>query len=433
MKRQCQTTIVVGSQWGDEGKGKICDVLASSMNYVVRFHGGNNAGHTLAVNGETYKLHLIPSGVLSKSTILVIGTGVVVDPKVLLEELAELKKRGFSPRLKISERAHMIMPYHIAMDEGLSGHQGKLAAGSTKRGIAPVYADKAYRHGLRMGDLLEPDLFAEKIEKSYSFNVGIVKQLFNIPFDRTVADITKEYLEYGRKLSKFITDTELELYRAAQKHKTMLFEGAQGMSLDPDHGMYPHTTSSSNIASFAGVGGGFDNNERKRIIGVMKAYLSRVGVSPFPSELPEAEAKILRDKGGEYGTTTGRPRRVGWLDLVQVRQSVRMSALTDIAITKLDILGGYKKIPICVAYNINGKRVTEMPASLSKLRVAKPIYKMLPGWGDMDHKTVDELAKKGYKALPINIKNYIQFIERQVRCPLNIISFGSDRHHTIER
>jgi len=433
MIKQPQITIVVGSQWGDEGKGKICDVLASSMNYVVRFHGGNNAGHTLAVNGETYKLHLIPSGVLSKKTTLVIGTGVVIDPKVLLEELSELKKRGITPTLLISERAHVIMPYHITMDEGLSGHQGKLAAGSTKRGIAPVYADKAYRHGLRMGDLLDPKLFSEKIEKSYSFNVGIVKHLFNIPFDRTVADITKEYLEYGKKLAKYITDTELELYHAAQKHKTMLFEGAQGMSLDPDHGMYPHTTSSNNIASFAGVGGGFDNNDRKRIIGVMKAYLSRVGNSPFPSELPEAEAKKLRDKGGEYGTTTGRPRRVGWLDLVQVRQSVRMSALTDIAITKLDILGGYKKIPVCVAYSINGKRVSEMPASLSQLRVAKPIYTMLPGWGEMDHKTIDQLAKKGYKALPAAIKNYIAFIEKGVRCPLNIISFGSDRHHTIER
>ncbi len=433
MKRQRQTTIVVGSQWGDEGKGKICDVLASSMNYVVRFHGGNNAGHTLAVNGETYKLHLIPSGVLSKHTTLVIGTGVVIDPKVLLEELAELKKRGFSPKLKISERAHVIMPYHIAMDEGLSGHQGKLAAGSTKRGIAPVYADKAYRHGLRMGDLLDPKLFAEKIQASYSFNVGIVRHLFNIPFNQSATDITKEYLGYGKKLARYITDTELELFKAAQKGKTMLFEGAQGMSLDPDHGMYPHTTSSSNIASFAGVGGGFDNNQPKRIIGVMKAYLSRVGVSPLPSELPEAEAKLLRDKGSEYGTTTGRPRRVAWLDLVQVRQSVRMSALTDIAITKLDILGGYKKIPVCVAYSINGKRVTEMPASLSQLRVAKPIYKMLPGWGDMDHKTVDQLAKKGYKALPPTIKNYIQFIEKEVHCPVNIISFGSDRHHTIER
>ena len=318
-------TIIVGSQWGDEGKGKITDVFAASADYVVRFQGGNNAGHTLVVNNEIYKLHLIPSGVLYPRAISIIGNGVVVDPNVLLEEIGTLKERGIEPNLRISERAHVIMPYHIALDEALGNHQGSLSAGSTKRGIAPVCADKAYRHGIRMLDLLEPALFREKLEKAYTFNASIIRRVFGYEYTQEVNDIYNMYLRFGQKLAPYICDTELVLHRAMKAKKNILFEGAQGMSLDPDHGMYPHTTSTNNVAGYAAVGSGVALPGGARVIGLVKAYMSRVGVSPFPSEILGNEAQILRDKGGEYGTTTGRPRRVGWTDLVQIRQSVRTS------------------------------------------------------------------------------------------------------------
>lgn len=429
-----QLTTIVGAQWGDEGKGKITDFFAINADYVVRFQGGNNAGHTVIVGDQTYKLHLIPSGVLYPNKISVIGTGVVVDPKVLLSEINNLKERGVEPNLKISMRAHVIMPYHIAMDEALCGHQGSLGAGSTKRGIAPVCADKAYRHGIRVGDLLEPALFAEKLDKAYSFNTQILENVFNSPFLESKENIIKNYLEYGEKLKPYITDTEIELYQAYKSGKKILFEGAQGMSLDLDHGVYPHTTSTNNIAPYAGVGSGLaTTNTKNRVIGLVKAYVSRVGVSPFVSEIEGEAAQELRDKGGEYGTTTGRPRRVGWLDLVQVRQAVRTSGLTDIAMTKLDILGGMNEIKICVGYNIDEEIVSEMPASLTKLRMAKPIYRSVAGWPSMTTEDVDRFLSAGYNSLPETMRAYIEFVETEVGCPVTIISVGPKRNQTILR
>ncbi len=428
-----QITIIVGAQWGDEGKGKITDYFAHDADYVVRFQGGNNAGHTLVVGNKTYKLHLIPSGVLYPTAISVIGNGVVVDPKVLLGEITELRKQGVKPRLLMSERAHVIMPYHVALDGALSGHQGALAAGSTNRGIAPVSADKYYRHGIRIIDLLEPKLLKEKLTKAYAFNTGLLKSL-GVEFRPSLESVYKEYIRYGKKLKPYIVDTETELHTAFTDGKHILFEGAQGMSLDPDHGMYPHTTSTNNVAPYAGVGAGLAlYNTRVRIIGLVKAYVSRVGTSPFITELPEKEAKILRDKGSEYGTTTGRPRRVGWLDLVQIRQSVRTSGLTDIAMTKLDILGGYKKIKICTAYKIGKKIVEEMPASLTELRRAKPIYKIVPGWPTISEKEKHRLLAAGYAALPATMKKYIEFVEKEAGCRVSIISLGPKREETILR
>lgn len=430
---QSPVTIIVGAQWGDEGKGKITDFFSGQSDYVVRFHGGNNAGHTVIVDGEVYKLHLIPSGVLYNRPCSIIGNGTVIDPGVLLEELAGLKKRGVNPNIKISDRAHVIMPYHIAVDEGLTGHQGKLAAGSTKRGIAPVYADKMYRHGIRIIDLLEPEIFREKLEKSFQFNHDLVTKVFGIECDLDLEKIYHEFLAYGDRLRPMVADTSLELYQAYKAGKKILFEGAQGLSLDVDHGIYPHTTSSNMTAGHVAVGAGLTLREIPNIIGIAKAYVSRVGISPFPTELDEVEAKALRDKGDEYGTTTGRPRRVGWLDLVQLRQAVRVNGITGLAMTKLDILTGFKKLPVCVAYEVDGKRLTEVPASLTQYRKARPVYEILEGWDDLTPAEIEEMLRAGFDGLPQAMQTYIKFIEDQLQCPVAIISLGPERHQTLVR
>ena len=426
---QSEITAIVGAQWGDEGKGKITDFFAGESDYVVRFHGGNNAGHTVIVNGETYKLHLIPSGIVYGEPISVIGNGVVVDPKALLDEIDYVIQKGIKPKLMVSDRAHVIMPYHISLDNALSNHQANLAAGSTGRGIAPVYADKMFRNGIRMIDLLEPEVFHEKLEKGYSFSKKLIRDALEEPFDLNLEEIFETYVIYGEKLSPYICDTSVELYKAHKLGKSILFEGAQGISLDVDHGVYPYTTSSNTAAGHVSTGTGVSFREIKKIIGVVKAYLSRVGESPLPTELHGDDAHTLREKGSEYGTTTGRPRRVGWLDLVQVRQAVRVNGLTEIALTKLDILNGFKKLPICIEYDINGKRIKEMPASLSQFRHAKPIYNTLPGWEELPNNVWD----KGFDALPETLKNYISYIEEQVECPVTIVSVGPQRHETIIR
>ncbi len=422
-------TAIVGAQWGDEGKGKITDFFAGNSDYVVRFHGGNNAGHTVIVNGETYKLHLIPSGIVYGEPISVISNGVVIDPKALLEEIDYVKKKGISPKLLISDRAHVIMPYHVLLDGALSKHQGKLAAGSTGRGIAPVYADKMFRNGIRIVDLLEPDVLFEKLKKGYAFSKGIIEKALSQKVDISIEDIFVLYCGYGEKLRPYVKDTSVELFQALKKDKSILFEGAQGISLDVDHGIYPYTTSSNTAAGHISTGTGVSFRKIGRIIGVVKAYLSRVGESPLPSEVHGKTAKFLREKGLEYGTTTGRPRRVGWLDLVQVRQAVRVNGLTEIALTKIDILNGFDTIKICVAYNIDGNRVSEMPASLSSYRNAQPIYSLLDGWTELP----DEIWNKGFDALPQSLKQYIKFIEKEVDCPIKIVSVGPQRHETIIR
>ena len=422
-------TAIVGAQWGDEGKGKITDFFAGEADYVVRFHGGNNAGHTIIVDGITFKLHLIPSGIVYGNPTSIIGNGVVVDPKALLDEIAYVKGKGINPKLMVSDRAHVIMPYHIVLDGALSGHQGNLAAGSTNRGIAPVYADKMYRNGIRMVDLLEPNVFREKLEKGYEFTRGILVKSLGYSLDITIDEIFDNYVNYGKQLAPYISDTSVELYNAHQAGKSILFEGAQGISLDVDHGIYPFTTSSNTAAGHISTGTGVSFRDINRIIGVVKAYLSRVGESPLPSEIEGDEADSLREKGGEYGTTTGRPRRVGWLDLVQVRQAVRVNGLTEIALTKLDVLNGFSELPVCIAYDVGGEEITEMPASLTHYRKAKPVYKILPGWGDLPENIWD----KGFDNLPHTLKDYIDFIEREVDCLVKIVSVGPQRHETIIR
>ena len=339
---QSKITAIVGAQWGDEGKGKITDFFAGNSDYVVRFHGGNNAGHTVIVDNETYKLHLIPSGIVYGSPISIIGNGVVVDPKALIDEINYVIKKGIDPKLLVSDRAHVIMPYHIVMDAALSGHQANLAAGSTGRGIAPVYADKMFRNGIRMIDLLEPRVFKEKLKKGYDFSKNLIEKALSGSFDIEIETIYADYIDYGKQLKDYICDTSVELFEAHKSGKSILFEGAQGISLDVDHGIYPYTTSSNTAAGHISTGTGVSFRDINRIIGVVKAYLSRVGESPLPSEIIGDDAHALREKGAEYGTTTGRPRRVGWLDLVQIRQAVRVNGLTEIALTKLDILSGFK-------------------------------------------------------------------------------------------
>lgn len=424
-----KVTAIVGGQWGDEGKGKITDFFAGDCDYVVRFHGGNNAGHTVIVNGETFKLHLIPSGVVYGNPISIIGNGVVINPKALIDELKYIKDKGIKPKLMISDRAHVIMPYHIVLDDALSKHQGQLAAGSTGRGIAPVYADKMFRNGIRIIDLLEPKVLKEKLEKGYAFSKGIIEKSLEYSLDISMKTILNTYLGYGKSLAPYISDTSVELYNAQKSGKSILFEGAQGISLDVDHGIYPFTTSSNTASGHISTGTGVGFRSIDRIIGVVKAYLSRVGESPLPSEIYGENAEFLREKGGEYGTTTGRPRRVGWIDLVQVRQAVRVNGLTEIALTKLDILNGFNELPICIGYNVAGKKISEMPASLTQYRNTKPIYKTLPGWGELP----DNSWNKGYEALPKNLKNYINFIELEIKCPIKIVSVGPQRHETIIR
>ncbi|MCF7797070.1 MAG: adenylosuccinate synthase [Lentisphaeria bacterium] len=426
-------TVIVGAQWGDEGKGKITNYFAENVDYVVRYQGGNNAGHTINLDGEIFKFHLLPSGIVFPKPTSVIGNGVVVNPMVLIQELESLEKRGITPRLMISERAHVIMPYHIALDEALSTHQGSLAAGSTRRGIAPVYADKMYRQGIRMGDLLEPDLFREKLTKGYTFNRDLITKVFNAEFEMTVDAILKDYLAFGAKLSRYICDTEVALYHAWKAGQALLFEGAQGMSLDVDHGLYPHTTSASTVAGHIGAGAGVGFNASRQVIGVTKAYVTRVGISPFVTEIEGDFATTLRDKGDEYGTTTGRPRRIGYLDLVQLRQAVRVNGLTHIALTKLDTLSGCPDIKVCTAYEIDGARVEEMPASLTAMRKAKPIYETLAGWPDMSEEQAAQFCQTGFDALPAALRDYISFIEENVACPISIISLGPGRNQTILR
>ncbi|MFC1581636.1 adenylosuccinate synthase [Candidatus Neomarinimicrobiota bacterium] len=427
--KSAHIAVIVGAQWGDEGKGKITDFFAHDSDFVVRFQGGDNAGHTVVVNDEVYKLHLIPSGVLYSHPISVIGNGVVINPKTLLKEIDYLEKRGIQPRLMVSDRAHVIMPYHIDLDVALTKHQGNLAAGSTKRGIAPVYADKMYRHGIRTIDLIEPKIFSEKLTTAYNFNKNLIEKVLGGKASHSWDEIFEMYLGYGEKLSGYLKDVSKILFDAYLNKESILFEGAQGISLDVDHGIYPHTTSSNTAAGHIAAGSGVGFRKIDRIIGIAKAYVTRVGISPFPTEVDGSNADELRTKGDEFGTTTGRPRRIGWLDLVQLRQAVRINGLSEIVLTKLDVLSGQKILPICTKYQIGGKFITEMPASLEEYRQAKPIYENLEGWEALDR----GIADRGYSAFPGTVKNYIKFIEHHIKVPVTIVSIGPQRHETVQR
>lgn len=391
----------------------------------MRFQGGNNAGHTLVLGGEIFKLHLIPSGVLRRKK-LFIGAGVIVNPQVLLEELANLEQRGIKPELLISEKAHVIFPFHITQDELSEGAQGELAAGSTKRGIAPTYSDKSARFGIRMIDLTEPDMLSEKLSKLIKLKNKTFKYVYDHDEEIDFEETLKQYLDYGKRLRDNIGNVSFIVNKALDEGKMIVFEGAQGALLCIDHGVYPHTTSSNPIAGAACVGTGVGPTRIKRVVGVSKAYTTRVGKSPFVSEINDEIAEFIREKGNEYGTTTGRPRRVGWLDLVTLRYAKMVNGLTELALTKIDVLGSLEKVKICTHYKHNDNIVKNHPASLSVFRKCKPVYREFDGF---------EIHEKAgiYEDLPESARTYVEFIENHLKIPIKIISIGPDRSQTLFR
>lgn len=419
--------IIVGTQWGDEGKGKVIDSLGADTDYVVRFGGGNNAGHTVHVQKEKFVLHLLPSGVLHSHSKCILGSGVVVDPAVFLEEIEELEQRGFSTEhVFISRRAHLIMPYHIILDGLWEELKGDLKIGTTKRGIGPCYSDKFERIGLRVEDLLDKEQFQQKLQHVLLIKNQVLTKIFQkdpLSFD----EIYESYITMGEKLKNRIINTEKELQQALTQNKKILLEGAQAMMLDIDHGHYPYVTSSSPTTNGACVGSGISFRHIDRTIGVCKAYSTRVGEGPFVTELKDDFGQLLREKGGEYGATTGRPRRCGWLDTVVVNHAVQINGLSDIALTKIDILTGLDQIAICVAYDIEGQRVDYVPSDVKDNYIAQPIYEYMSGW------TEDLSSCTSFDALPKNAQAYILKIEELIQCPITYISTGIDRNQYIIR
>ena len=419
--------ILVGTQWGDEGKGKVIDSLGKDVDYVVRFGGGNNAGHTVHVGGEKFVLHLLPSGVLHSHSTCILGTGVVIDPAIFLEEIKELEDRNFNTdHVLISGRAHLIMPYHVILDGLWESLKGDDKIGTTKRGIGPCYGDKFERIGLRVEDLLNKENFARKLKNTLNIKNQLLTKVFNKE-DLSFDEIFNSYMIFAEKLKKRIINAEQELQLALKQNKKILLEGAQAMMLDIDHGHYPYVTSSSPTTNGACVGSGIAFKHVDKNIGVCKAYATRVGEGPFVSELQNEQGEWLREKGGEYGSTTGRPRRCGWLDTVVVNHAVAINGLTDIALTKIDILSGLKEILICVAYEINGKKVDYIPSSIEDNQCAKPIYQTMPGW------TEDISNCKSFDELPKTAQAYILKIEELIDCKISFISTGVDRNQFIVR
>ncbi|MBI4399206.1 adenylosuccinate synthase [Candidatus Micrarchaeota archaeon] len=424
------SVVIVGGQWGDEGKGKIVDYYASKADTVIRYSGGNNAGHTVVTGKRIFKFHLMPSGAVAGKRVL-IGNGVVIDPEVLLGEIEMLQSMGLNPDLGISERAHIILPLHKLSDSAEEKIKGKWKAGTTKRGIGPCYSDKAARFGIRVIDLLNEEVLKEKLDMLFVLKERQITKVFNEPFEITKEEIFKKYTEHAEKLKKYVTDVSVEANSTIDKHKHVLFEGAQGTMLDLDHGLYPFGTSSNVTSGAACTGTGVSPKKIDEIVGVVKAYTSRVGEGPVPTELLDETGEQIRKKGMEFGTTTGRPRRVGWLDMVTVNYACRVNGLTGLAITKLDILGGLNKIKICTAYNYKGKMITEQPADVNVYAHCKPIYEEVPGWKDMSIEEWIALAKKGYDALPKEIKSYTARISEISKTPVYLISVGQDRDATI--
>jgi adenylosuccinate synthase len=419
--------VVVGTQWGDEGKGKVVDLLASWADMAVRFQGGNNAGHTLIVKGEQTICHLIPSGILHEDKKCLIGNGLVVDPEVLIEEINNLTEKGISvnpERLSLSEKAHLIMPYHKAIDLAREAAKGRDKLGTTGRGIGPCYEDKAGRTGIRAVDLLEPDTLEEKINTSLKEKNFYLTKFFNAePLE--LQPIFDGCLSMAEILRPYIKDVSLEIDQAIRSGKKILFEGAQGTHLDIDHGTYPFVTSSNPVSGAACAGAGVGPDKLHHIIGIVKAYTTRVGAGPFPTELLDETGDYIQKKGTEFGATTGRRRRCGWLDLVMIRDSVRLNGLTSLSITKLDVLTGLEKLKICVGYEFKGKRIESRPASLKRLAQCTPIYEELPGWQDdiTSHRELDQL--------PPEAEAYLKKIEEVTDVPLSIISVGPMRDQTI--
>jgi adenylosuccinate synthase len=418
---------IIGAQWGDEGKGKVVDLFTEDADIIVRYQGGNNAGHTLVVDGAKTILHLVPSGALHPNKLCVIGNGVVVDPQILIEEIHELKAQGHlqsDAQLRISEQAHVIMPYHKAIDLARERLRGKGKIGTTGRGIGPAYEDKVARVGIRFVDLLEEDTFREKLERNIEEKNFYLKAILNekaLDFE----SIHESYSDYREKLRGFVTNTGVLLDREMRAGKRVLFEGAQGTLLDVDHGTYPYVTSSSTITGGACSGAGVGPQNIQQVIGISKAYTTRVGSGPFPTELDGPEGETLRREGAEFGATTGRSRRCGWFDAVGVRHSVRMNGMTGIALTKLDVLTGFKKIPICTAYRYEGKLIEEFPASVKVMQRAEPVYEEMDGW----EQPLDRARK--FTELPPSAQRYVRRIEEVVGTEIILVSVGPGREQTI--
>jgi adenylosuccinate synthase len=427
-------SVVIGAQFGDEGKGKIIDFLAERADVVVRFQGGANAGHTVQVGEDLYAFHLLPSGVLRRRTMNLIGNGVVIEPAQLLKEIDETRDRGHPvTNLKISDRAHVVMPYHKLLDGLEEKLKGNLGAGTTLRGIGPSFEDKVGRFGIRMCDLVDPGVLRAKLEKIVPIKQRLI-EAFGGSERLDPAAIYEEHAAYGERLAPFVADTSAWLDAALKRGKRVLFEGAQGTHLCIDHGVYPFGTSSSCVSGAAAIGAGIGPQHLTDVIGVMKAFLSRVGAGPVPTELDGGVAEHLRERGGgEYGTTTRRPRRVGWLDLVMLRMSVRVNGLTGLAVTKLDVLGGLDRIKVCIDYRHAGARMRDFPASMRVLSECEPVYREFRGWPEISEDEWIRIAKRGRRGLPDPLRTYLTFLEKHLHVPVRIISVGRSRAATAGR
>jgi adenylosuccinate synthase len=420
-------TVIVGTQWGDEGKGKVTDVFAENVDFVVRYQGGNNAGHTIVIGAERFALTLIPSGVLNPGVTPVIGNGTVVDPRVLLEEMEALAARGIDVSLvRLSANAHLIMPYHRKIDALQERFLGSGQIGTTKRGIGPAYTDKFSRHGIRVQDLFDPKIFRDKLDAALKEKNKTLVKLYNqLPMDAEA--IAAEYLEYGRRLEAYVADTSLLLADALAAGKEVLFEGAQGTLLDIDHGTYPFVTSSNPTAGGATIGTGVGPTAIDKVVGVTKAYISRVGSGPFPTELDDEIGETMVDVGGEFGTVTGRRRRCGWLDAVALRYATRINGLTEIALTKIDVLSEFDTLKICVAYEADGERYDELPRQHRVLYNCQPEYEEVPGW------STDISNAETFDDLPPAALDYIARVEELAGVPVSMVSVGPQRKATLTR
>lgn len=417
--------VLLGSQWGDEGKGKATDLLGDRVDYVVRYQGGNNAGHTVVIGDKKFALHLLPSGILTPEVIPVIANGVVIDPAVLLAEIAGLNDRGIdTSKLLISANAHLITSYHVTLDKVTERFLGKAQIGTTGRGIGPTYSDKIGRVGIRVQDLFDESILRQKVESALSSKNQVLVKVFNrreIDIDAVVADL----LQFAEVLRPMVRDTSLILNNALDEGKVVLLEGGQGTLLDVDHGTYPFVTSSNPTAGGACTGSGIGPTRIDRVVGILKAYTTRVGSGPFPTELFDEDGEKLRTIGGERGVTTGRPRRCGWFDVPIARYATRINGLTDTFLTKLDVLTGWEQIPVCVAYEIDGERSEEIPMTQTEFHHAKPVYEMLPGWSE------DISGAKKLSDLPKNARDYVEFLEERSGTRISAIGVGQDRNATI--
>ncbi|MEM4276378.1 MAG: adenylosuccinate synthase [Thermoplasmata archaeon] len=423
---------VIGSQWGDEGKGKIVDFLAEEAHMVVRFQGGNNAGHTVKVGEELFALHHLPSGILRPRKMAVIGNGVVIDPGVLIKEIDDLESRGVSVKnLRISDRANVILPYHRILDGAEERLKKGARVGTTGRGIGPSYSDKVARLGVRMCDLIDERLLGEKLD----FLVPLKQRILDAYEDPTRLDleaIKKEYAGYGRRLRPYVTDTALLVNNALRAGKRVLMEGAQGSMLDIDHGTYPFVTSSQTVAGNAASGSGVSPAWIREVYGVVKAYTTRVGAGPFPTELTDETGKLIAEKGGEFGTTTGRPRRCGWLDLVVTNYASRLNGFTGLALTKIDVLGGFDRVRVCTHYSLEGRKVTTIPADTSLLERCEPRYTELSGWDEISPERMERILRRGFSALPDGMRAYIRFIEKKMGVPVVLLGLGRRRDELLD-